>query len=321
MSPFERPDLVPLWDRPPSFLPRRPPAGCHHWPFAAVERELRAASTDLDPGVAERRVALLAHPGLDLHQAADGLHAGIQLLLPGESAPPHRHTPAALRVGLGTSGAVTVVNDVPLALDPLDVVLNPSGTWHGHVDRGGDGAIWLDVVDLPIVAALGAVLFEPSDDGRSDGLLDPPSVPATTVYPWTTAEAALLARPAVDGVRTHPYTSDADETRPGDHARPAGVLPTLAVTAHLLDEGATLRLPRRSCGAVALAARGAFIGPPGPIVEHDVVGLRGWTPLELTATEPSSVVIIIDTTPAVRALQLYREAPASAESDVEEASP
>ena len=293
MSPFDQPDLVPLWDRPPEFLPERPPSGVHRWHYGDVRRQLAQVSTALDEGLAERRVALFAHPDLE-DQATDGLHAGIQMLLPGESAAPHRHTPGALRIGLEADDTVTFVDDQVLRLDPLDVVLNPSGTWHGHTDRSGAGAVWLDVVDLPLVSAMGAVLFEPERREPSSPLLDPDQVPTTVAYPWARAEQALMAQADVDGVR---------ELRYGEGA----VLPTMAVTAYLVDEGATLVLPNRTCGSVVLAARGDFESPAGPVSEFDVVGLRSWTPFRLVSRAHGGVVMVVDTSPAARALGLYRE--------------
>ncbi|MGI9598454.1 MAG: hypothetical protein ACR2QK_19975, partial [Acidimicrobiales bacterium] len=78
MSVFNSPDLIPLWDRPPEFLPLRPAGGAHCWSYATVRRELESVSQHLDKERSERRVALLAHPGLADGTATEGLHAGIQ---------------------------------------------------------------------------------------------------------------------------------------------------------------------------------------------------------------------------------------------------
>ncbi|MDG2113396.1 MAG: cupin domain-containing protein, partial [Actinomycetota bacterium] len=223
---FESSDLVSLWDRPPEFLPRRPPGGAHCWQYLAVRRELSEVSEKLGKEAAERRVALLAHPGLTNAMATEGLHVGVQMLLAGESAAPHRHTPAALRVGLEAGEIITTVDDEDVRIDPLDVVLNPSGTWHGHQDRGGSGGVWLDVVDLPLVSALGGVLFEPTAEAAPAGLLDPPMRPPSTVrFAWSNTEEQLCTSESVHGVRTHLYGN-------------GSVLPTLAVTAYAVDEGA-----------------------------------------------------------------------------------
>ncbi|MDH3683809.1 MAG: cupin domain-containing protein [Acidimicrobiia bacterium] len=296
MGVFESPDLVPLWDRPPDFMPLHPHGGAYRWRYDTVRRELVAVSETLDKASSERRVALLAHPDLSDCQAAEGLHAGIQLLRAGEAAAAHRHTPAALRVGLEATELITTVNDDDLLLDPLDVVLNPSGTWHGHEERGGAGAVWLDVVDLPLVAALGGVLFEPAGQPRGSDLLDPP-IPVSSMirFAWSDVEPELGEARDVSGVRSYRY---------GD----GSVLPTLAVTAHAVDEGATLHLPARTAGAVALIGRGRFELGALDLDRFDVISLRSWTPASFTSRTGSGVVMVIDTSPVAQRLGLYREA-------------
>lgn len=294
MNPFINDDLTPLWNRPPGFLPLRPPGGSHQWSYASVRDELTRVSSEIDKSGSERRVALLANPDLTGEAAVEGLHAGIQMLLGNESAAPHRHTPSALRIGIEATDLVTFVDDAELQLDPLDVVLNPSGTWHGHIERDGAGATWLDIVDLPLVAALGAVLFEPTRAHEVPGLLDPPSVPPMCRYAWSDVEAALDRASCHDGVSTHLY---------GDGA----VLPTLAVTAYRAERGARVEIPRRTCGAVVLAARGTFSTEMQPIEQHDIVALRSWTPFSATSSADGAVLMVVDTAPALRALGLYRE--------------
>src|SRR5712691_5560791 len=57
---------------------------------------------------AERRVLMLLNPGLPGKSAATAtLYAGIQLILPGEVAPTHRHTPSAIRFIVEGEGAST----------------------------------------------------------------------------------------------------------------------------------------------------------------------------------------------------------------------
>ncbi len=294
MTIFEHPDLVPLWDRPPDFLPLRPPGGSYRWSYPVVRAELDRVSDQLDKEQSERRVALLANPSLTGAAAAEGLHAGIQMLRAGELAAAHRHTPAALRIGLVGADVITMVDDEELPLDPLDVVLNPSGTWHGHAARGDQRASWLDVVDLPLVHGLGGVMFEPTIDHRTGALLDPPTTPSVLRYAWRDAEVELAAQESVSGVRTLEYGG-------------GSVMVTLAVTAHAVEAGATLNIPARTGGAIVLIGRGSFTSLDGALDACDVVALRSWTPYTLTATSGDGVVMMIDTSPAMRALGLFRE--------------
>src|SRR5215210_8092334 len=59
---------------------------------------------------AERRVLMLLNPGLDGKIAATStLFSGVQLILPGELAPTHHHTPSAIRFIIEGEGAFTTV--------------------------------------------------------------------------------------------------------------------------------------------------------------------------------------------------------------------
>ena len=71
---------------------------------------------------AERRVLVLANPGhgLENMQASAAIYLGMQLLLPGEWAPAHRHTPNAVRMVVEGKGAYTTLgNNQMLAADPV----------------------------------------------------------------------------------------------------------------------------------------------------------------------------------------------------------
>ena len=56
----------------------------------------------------ERRVLRLTNPGRE-HGTTHTISAALQLLLPGENAPAHRHTPTAIRWVLHGEGAYTTV--------------------------------------------------------------------------------------------------------------------------------------------------------------------------------------------------------------------
>ena len=61
--------------------------------------------------VAERRVLILENPAFaGQSRVTQSLFAGLQIILPGEIAPPHRHVPAALRFVIEGEGAYTAVD-------------------------------------------------------------------------------------------------------------------------------------------------------------------------------------------------------------------
>jgi gentisate 1,2-dioxygenase len=105
---------------------------------------------------AERRVLVLANPGrgLDNLQASATIYLGVQLVLPGEVAPSHRHTPNAARIVIEGEGAVTLVGGEACAMEPGDLILTPTGQWHEHRHEGHGPMIWLDVLDLPLMVYL-----------------------------------------------------------------------------------------------------------------------------------------------------------------------
>jgi gentisate 1,2-dioxygenase len=101
---------------------------------------------------AERRVLVLENPGLrGLAQITQSLYAGLQLILPGEVAPTHRHAASALRFIVEGNGAYTAVDGERTTMQPGDFILTPSWTFHDHGNPGNDPVVWLDGLDVPIV--------------------------------------------------------------------------------------------------------------------------------------------------------------------------
>ena len=85
---------------------------------------------------------ILENPGLKGQATITGsLFAGLQLIMPGEVAPAHRHTQSALRFIIEGHGAYTAVDGERTAMQPGDFVITPSWTWHDHGNdtRRADG--------------------------------------------------------------------------------------------------------------------------------------------------------------------------------------
>ena len=96
---------------------------------------------------------VLANPGhgLEKMQASAAMYLGMQLLLPGEWAPSHRHTPNAVRMVVEGEGAWTTVDGEKCPMSRGDLILTPTGLWHEHGHDGSEPVVWLDVLDLPLV--------------------------------------------------------------------------------------------------------------------------------------------------------------------------
>ena len=101
---------------------------------------------------AERRVLILENPALRGQSCITAsLYAGLQLILPGEVAPAHRHTQSALRLVLDGDGAYTAVDGERTTMRRGDFIITPSWTWHDHGNLGDQPVVWLDGLDIPIV--------------------------------------------------------------------------------------------------------------------------------------------------------------------------
>jgi gentisate 1,2-dioxygenase len=61
----------------------------------------------------------------------------VQLLLPGETSPAHRHSPSAIRFIIQGKGAYTTVEGDQCFIGPGDLVLIPPWTWH-DLGNGSD---------------------------------------------------------------------------------------------------------------------------------------------------------------------------------------
>src|ERR1700723_3734524 len=147
--------LAPLWERLHSMVTRQPitPALPARWDYDAVVRPfLMQAGGLITAKEAERRVLILENPGLrGQSKITTSLFAGVQMVVPGDIAPAHRHTQSALRFVLDGKGAYTSVDGERTAMEPGDFVITPSMTWHDHSNETSEPMFWLDGLDIPMV--------------------------------------------------------------------------------------------------------------------------------------------------------------------------
>src|SRR5579885_1006075 len=109
----------------------------------------------------ERRSLILVNPGLAPRRASvSTMYTAYRLNDPREIMPPHRHSPNAIRLGLTGTMNFTGVEGENIVFGPGDLVLTPHDTWHNHGNQGGEPAINLSVLDLPLVETLNATYFE-----------------------------------------------------------------------------------------------------------------------------------------------------------------
>ena len=137
------------------------PAQAVLWPFNLVRPNLMEAGNLVTAEEAFRRVLVLENPAFSGEmRATNTLYAGLQLVLPGEIAPCHRHSQTALRFVIEGRGAYTTVDGERAWLEPGDFVITPGWGWHDHGNPGNEPVIWLDILDTPLVDLLDTVFRE-----------------------------------------------------------------------------------------------------------------------------------------------------------------
>lgn len=258
--------IVPLWESRSTAFGREPEKA-FHWPWTTIEPIIREAATIKAPTILERRVMMMVNPTIPYNEAeccAGLVSAGIQALIPGEVARPHRHSMHALRFILEGEGAETIVEGKHCAMLPGDLVVTPGWTWHEHHNTQGKPTIWVDILDVAIHRALHTDAFQP---GPTQGLTTPPAdtsfeiagfVPLTEgayssytpVFRYSAEDAleAVSAAPLNDsGVRIVRYTNPTDG---------GPVLPSIDCYLQQIDEGVVTRLQTSSAGEVCVVVEG-----------------------------------------------------------------
>lgn len=175
---IEPDNLVPLWNVLGDLVTPEPKSRCEPtlWKYSTIRPVLLEAGGLLTAKEAERRVLILENPGMPGEsKITTSLYAGIQLVMPGEIAPAHKHSQSAFRFILESEqGAYTAVDGEKSYMHPGDLILTPSGTWHDHGNESDAPVMWLDGLDIPIVQFLDASFMEHHSEDehphvRSDG--------------------------------------------------------------------------------------------------------------------------------------------------------
>ena len=320
-------NLVPLWPSLRALIPPekpKPNTCATHWSYEAIKPLLLQAGELTPIEKAERRVLVLANPGhgLEKMQASAAIYLGMQLLLPGEWAPPHRHTPNAARMIVEGEGAYTTVDGEKLPMARGDLILTPTGLWHEHGHEGDGPVVWLDVLDLPLVHYLEASYHvdgprQALKPGRGDAVYARGGVVPTPIfertdkpypvlrYPWVEVRAALVAlasdRPDRDAVQV-------------TYVNPETGLDTeniLGFYALMLRPGQALALPVRSPAMVFHVIEGGaqvhVADQAFTLAEADTCCAPGYTGVTLTNRSASapSFIFIADEAPLHKKLGVF----------------
>lgn len=322
----------PLWTalRGASVIEPKSKAVPHVWRWQTLRPLLFRAGELVSMPDAQRRVLRLLNPGLPERRATTNtLFAGIQLVLPGEVAPSHRHTPAALRFVIEGEGGYTTVNGERIPMYPGDLVLTPNWTWHDHWNNTNKPMVWLDGLDLVLVELLEANFQEPFGEDRQPvtrpldvslhkygaGAFRPAwerhEAPYSPLwhYPWQQTRAAL--EHLAEMTEGSPYDGVILEYM--DPASGGPVMPTIACHIQLLKPGQRTQAHRHTASAIYHVVEGEGYsivdGQRLNWERKDVFCIPGWTFHEhgnASATEPA-ILFSYTEAPVLRALQLYRE--------------
>ena len=322
--------LAPLWESLHNLVPSLPrsQAQPHGWAWERMRPMLLQAGQLISAARAERRVLVLENPALPgRSQITDTLYAGIQLILPGEIAPAHRHTQSALRFVLEGDGGYTAVDGTKALMRRGDFIVTPRWTWHDHGNESDRPVIWLDGLDVPLVSFLHAGFREgyPGDRqavtrtadevfarfGR--GLLPLEALRSADVspifsYPYAMAREALqvLSRGSdIDPCHgvclryTNPLTGD-------------WAIHTIAASLRLLPRGFTSEFFKSTDGAVVVAVEGEPAieiegRTPHVLGSNDVFSVPGWTRWRTLAGGSDAVIFVYSDRPVHERLALYRE--------------
>ena len=168
-------NLTPLWEVLHALVPPQPKTPCvpAFWKYDEVRPYLMRAGEVITAEEAVRRVLILENPKLRGQSAVtQSLYAGLQLILPGEIAPSHRHKQSALRFIVEGSGAYTAVEGERTLMRPGDFIITPSWTWHDHGHEAQEPVVWLDGLDIPMVRFFDAG-FAQNDTSKSQQVTRP----------------------------------------------------------------------------------------------------------------------------------------------------
>ncbi len=328
---YERIDalhMTPLWEVLGALVPPAPasPVAAFAWRYDELRPHVMEAGRLITAEEAERRVLVLENPALRGRSCiTQSLYAGLQLILPGEVAPAHRHTQSALRLVLDGEGAYTAVDGERTTMRFGDFIITPSWTFHDHGNDGNEPVVWLDGLDIPLVRFLDAGFAEksaarsqaharPEGDslaryGRNMLPLDHAPMahePSRTfVYPFAQTKEALagISRGPADphfGFKLR-YVNPATGRSP---------MPTIGTFAQRLPAGFATAPYRSSDSTVYVCLDGEGTATVGDVRfdfgRRDIVVVPSWQTLGLVAGAETTLFSFSDR-PVQQVLGLWRE--------------
>lgn len=295
---------IPLWEIFHLLVSSEPkPMGAPTlWKYADLRPLLLDAGEKISAEEAERRVLALKNPALERPGIAQTLFAGLQLVMPGEIAPAHRHTQGAIRFVLESTGGYTAVEGERCTMERGDFVTTPSWCWHDHENTGDGPMIWLDGLDIPLVNFFGAKFAEENETSQQSihrqdddsvlrfsqglrpfqGAEQKPYSPIFR-YPYASAKAAVMQLAASEEIDArHGYKMVYANPNDGGH-----VLPTIASFLQHLPQGFETAGYRSTESTVFSVVEGRGTAKVGEtelrFEENDTFVIPNWTEFQIQA--------------------------------------
>lgn len=321
-------NLTPLWEVLGALVPKAPnsPAQAALWRYAELRDTVMEAGTLITAAEAERRVLILENPGLRGQSAiTQSLYAGLQLILPGEVAPAHRHTQSALRLVMDGEGAYTAVDGERTTMRRGDFIITPSWTFHDHGNLGDQPVVWLDGLDIPTVRFFDAGFAEHGQSASQDTLR--PEGDALARYGNNMLPVDFYQKPSEPTkVFVYPFSKTLESLdliaagKPDPHlghklrfvnpATGASPMPTIGAFAQRLPAGFETQPYRSTDGTVYVCLEGEATvevgGQQWELQRDDIFVVPSWQSLRLHAKRDTTLFSYSDR-PVQQTLGLWRE--------------
>jgi len=286
-----------------------------HWTYQQARGALDAAGRLINTELAERRNLILFNPAEgNTYGTVRTIVAAYQMIMPGEWARAHRHTPNALRLILDAEpGTYTVVDGIDIAMEPGDVLLTPNWSTHGHGNNSRACAYWLDFLDAPLVQLLEPMFFEPHEEEEKShaafaGERPPPTTDSLFVFTLRETLRRLEATP------TKPEGAFGTSIELGSPA-----LDTIALHMMKLQPGVRTAAHQSTANNVYAIVRGSGVtsvdGERFTWHRGDVIAAPAWRPHWHEAADDALVFRVTDE-PVLQRLGFFRVADGTPTSSV-----
>ena len=326
-------NLTPLWEQLHALVPKEPKSPCVPalWRYADIRPVLMESAELITAEEAVRRVLVLENPALPGNASiTQSLYAGLQLIMPGEIAPSHRHVQSALRFIVDGKGAYTTVGGERTTMHPGDFIITPSWAWHDHGNEGISGVsepvVWLDGLDIPLVRFFDAGFAE-NDTSQAQSVGKPEgnsfarfghnmvpvkhkhSSPTSPIfsYPYARSREALATLQRGEA----PDDWQGWKLRYTNPLTGGSPMPTMATFLQLLPAGFKGKAHRSTDGAVYSVVEGRGVAVIGgerfAFQPQDTFVVPSWSTLRLEADE-ETVLFSFSDLPVQLAIGIHREA-------------